>query len=153
MKSQRVNLGTNSFDLPKTALHSFCILIYRQWERDCVDFSSSENIIALDNVVLAKRAGCIDPEPSDDARRVEMMVAWKCIQFGSIFIWCQTNTTLLKRRGKSQIQQKSAWNHTVLSISENNRNYYCNILHQTGDSVPNSSKAVLQLVKIRRTSW
>ncbi|XP_073100596.1 potassium transporter 25 [Elaeis guineensis] len=58
----------------------------REEERDCVDFSYSENIIALENVVLAKRAGCIDPEPSDNARGVEMMVAWKCMELSSIFI-------------------------------------------------------------------
>lgn len=84
----------------KTALlHSLHTNKKKNSQTGHVDFSSSRNIIALENVVLAKRAGRIDLEPFDNACRMEMMVAWKCMEFRSIFIWRQTNTTFLIKRG------------------------------------------------------
>lgn len=49
-------------------------------ERELVSVENigpSDTIIALKNVVLAKWAGCIHPQPLHNARRMEMMVAGK----------------------------------------------------------------------------
>ena len=63
------------------------------------DRHPSHSIIALNNVILAKRAGCIQPEPFDDASWMEMMVARKGMEFCSIFIWCEAYTAFLEQMG------------------------------------------------------
>lgn len=105
---QLYNLNNTDFigadESSKNAYHKFlqplqwCFTMYmtRSFISQC-KFRYSWSFRALENVVLAKRTGCMDPKPLDDACRMEVMIAWKCRELRTIFICCETNATFLQK--------------------------------------------------------